>query len=71
MRLDRIVVGLAADWDASKRNGRAYSVPEQGLHIISFLVDGNEVYRIRIDARPGGGPNPTPLKVDLRRFAGR
>jgi len=69
VRLDRIVLGRAADWDASRRNGRAYSVPEPGLHILTFLLDGNAVYRIRIDASPERA-GPTPIVVVLPQ-AGR
>jgi hypothetical protein len=64
VRLDRIVLGRAADWNASKRGGRAYLVPEPGLHILTFLLDGAEVYRMRIDAQPGRS-GPTPIAVDL------
>jgi len=74
VRLDRIVLGRAADWNASKRGGRAYSVPEPGLHILTFLLDGAEVYRIRIDAQPGR-PGPTTIAPEVgpgarRRGAG-
>ena len=56
--------------DARKRGGRAYSIADEGLHIVIFLIDGNVVYRIRIDARPGGA-NPTTLAVNLPQFGKR
>jgi len=64
VRLDRIVIGRAAEWNAKKRGGRAYAIADEGLHIVSFMVDGAEVYRIRIDAR-AGAPGPTPVAVNL------
>jgi serine/threonine-protein kinase len=77
VKLGRTVIGRAAEWNARKRDGRAYSVPEPGLHIVGFYLDGNEVYRIRIDAQPGG-QNPTTISVNLgggpagrRRSGGR
>lgn len=70
VRLDRIVIGRADEWNAKKRDGRSYSVPEPGLHILTFLLDGAEIYRIRIDARPGGA-NPTTVSVSLPQAAGR
>jgi tRNA A-37 threonylcarbamoyl transferase component Bud32 len=70
VRLDRIVIGRAAEWNARRRGGRSYAVPEPGLHILSFLIDGAEIYRIRIDARPGA-VGPTPVAVDLSRFGRR
>jgi len=70
VRLDRIVLGRAAEWDASKRGGRAYLVPEPGLHILTFLVDGADVYRIRIDAQPGLA-GPTRIHADLSQFGKR
>jgi hypothetical protein len=63
VRFDRIVIGRAADWNAKVRGGRAYAVAEEGLHILTFLLDGADVYRIRIDARPGSGT--TPIVLDL------
>jgi serine/threonine-protein kinase len=69
VRFDRIVLGRAAEWNASKRGGRAYVIPEPGLHILTFLVDGNDVYRMRIDARPDRR-GPTRIRVDLAE-AGR
>ncbi len=70
VRFDRIVIGRAYDWDASRRGGRSYSVPEPGLHILTFLVDGVEVYRIRIDAQPGN-VGPTPVHLALPQFGRR
>lgn len=77
VKLGRTVIGRASEWNARKRDGRAYSVPEPGLHIVGFYLDGNEVYRIRIDAQPGG-QNPTTISVNLgggspgrRRSGGR
>jgi len=70
VRLDRIVIGRADEWNAKKRDGRSYAVPEPGLHILTFLLDGAELYRIRIDAQPGGA-NPTTVSVSLPQAAGR
>jgi hypothetical protein len=70
VRLDRIVIGRAAEWNAKKRDGRSYGVPEPGLHILTFLLDGAEIYRIRIDAQPGG-PNPTTVSVSFPQAGGR
>lgn len=70
VRLDRIVIGRAAEWNARKRDGRSYGVPEPGLHILTFLLDGAEIYRIRIDAQPGG-PNPTTVSVSFPQAGGR
>ena len=64
VKLDRTVIGRASEWNAKKREGRAYAVADEGLHIVGFFLDGNEVYRIRIDARPGG-QNPTTIAVNL------
>jgi serine/threonine-protein kinase len=70
VKFDRTVIGLASDWNAKKRDGRAYSVPDSGAHVLSFLVDGNVVYRIRIEAEPGG-PNPTTISLSLPQFGKR
>ncbi|HEX9799165.1 MAG TPA: protein kinase [Thermoanaerobaculia bacterium] len=70
LRLDRIVLGRAAEWNASKRGGRAYLVPEPGLHILSFVVDGADVYRVRIDAQPGR-IGPTRVQADLSQVVER
>jgi len=70
VRFDRIVIGRAADWNASKRGGRAYAVPEPGPHILTFLVDGSEVYRIRIEARSGVA-GPTHIVAHLPQFGRR
>jgi eukaryotic-like serine/threonine-protein kinase len=70
VRLDRIVLGRAAEWNASKRGGRAYSVPEPGLHILTFILDGSDIYRIRIDAQPTGA-GPTRIHADLSQFGKR
>jgi len=70
IRFDRIVIGRAADWNASRRGGRAYAVNEPGPHIVTFLVDGSEVYRIRIEAQAGGG-GPTPITANLPQFGRR
>jgi serine/threonine-protein kinase len=70
VKFDRTVIGLAADWNAKKRDGRAYSVPAAGSHVLSFLIDGNVVYRIRIEAEPGG-PNPTTVSLSLPQFGKR
>jgi len=70
VKIDRTVIGLAMDWNAKKRDGRAYSVAEAGSHILSFLIDGNVVYRIRIEAEPGG-PNPTTVSLSLPQFGKR
>jgi tRNA A-37 threonylcarbamoyl transferase component Bud32 len=71
VRLDKIVIGPPADWNAGKRGGRSYGVPDPGLHIVSFLLDGNEIYRIRINAQAGGAPNPTTISVSLPQAGGR
>jgi serine/threonine-protein kinase len=70
LRLDRIVLGRAAEWNASRRGGRAYLVPEPGLHILSFVVDGVDVYRVRIDAQPGR-IGPTRIPADLSHVVER
>ena len=70
VKLDRTVIGLAGEWNAKKRDGRAYSVPDEGPHIITFLLDGTPLYRIRIDARPGG-PNPTTVSLNLPQLGRR
>jgi len=64
VRLDRIVLGRATDWNAARRGGRAYAVPEPGLHILSFHADGAEVYRIRIEAQADRS-GPTTITVSL------
>ncbi len=71
VRLDKIVIGTPADWNAGKRGGRSYGVPDPGLHIVSFLLDGNEIYRIRIRAQVGGAPSPTTISVSLPQAGGR
>ena len=71
VRLDKIVIGTPADWNAGKRGGRSYGVPDPGLHIVSFLLDGNEIYRIRIRAQVGGATNPTTISVSLPQAGGR
>ncbi len=70
VRLDRIVIGRAVDYNAKKRDGRAYTIAEPGLHILSFLIDGAEVYRMRIDAQPLR-PAPTSIAVNLQQAAQR
>ncbi len=70
VRLGRIVIGRPDEWNAKKRDGRAYAVPEPGLHLLTFLLDGAEVYRIRINAQPGGA-NPTTISVSLPQAGGR
>ena len=70
VRLGRIVIGRPDEWNAKKRDGRAYAVPEPGLHLLTFLLDGAEVYRIRINAQSGGA-NPTTISVSLPQAGGR
>jgi hypothetical protein len=68
IRFDRIVIGRAADWNAKRRGGRAYAIAEPGLHILTFLVDGTEMHRIRIDAQPqGASPTTIPLNLPQAR----
>ena len=70
VRFDRIVIGRASDWNTKRRDGRAYAIAEPGLHILTFLLDGTDVHRIRIDARAGGA-GPTVISLELPQFAKR
>jgi len=63
VRVGRIVIGQAGEWDASKRDGRAYDLPRAGVHVVRIFADG-KTYVLRIDASRGR-PSPTKIEVDL------
>jgi len=63
VRVNRIVIGRANEWNAEKRGGRAYDLPRPGDHLVRVISDG-KIYVIHVIARPGG-PSPTQIQVDL------
>jgi serine/threonine-protein kinase len=69
VRVGRIVIGQAGEWDASKRNGRAYDLARPGIHVVRIFGEGR-TYLIRIDASRAL-PSPTKIAVDLTDSAKR
>jgi len=69
VRVGRIVIGQAGEWDASKRNGRAYDLARPGIHIVRIFAEGR-TYLIRIDASRAS-PSPTKIALDLTDNAKR
>lgn len=69
VRVGRIVIGQAGEWDASKRNGRAYDLARPGIHIVRIFGEGR-TYLLRIDASRAL-PSPTKIAVDLTDSAKR
>ena len=49
VKIDDRVIGQAGTWNAKKRDGRAYDLPESGDHIVRISHEG------RIDDDPGFG----------------
>jgi hypothetical protein len=78
VKIDSRVIGQAGTWNAKKRDGRAYDLPEGGDHLVRILHEGR-TWTIRISAS-AGAPSPTLITADLRapgaktkkrRFGGR
>ena len=61
---DGRVIGQAGTWNAKKRDGRAYDLPESGDHLVRILHVGRTM-TIRVSASPEA-PSPTLVSVDLR-----
>jgi serine/threonine protein kinase len=64
VKIDNRVIGQAGTWNAKKRDGRAYDLPESGDHLVRILHEGR-VMTIRVSASPEA-PSPTLVSVDLR-----
>ncbi len=64
IRVGRIVIGRAGEWDASKRKGRAYDLPRPGTHLVRVITDGR-LYVIRVTASQGSAA-PTSIRLDLK-----
>ncbi len=64
VKIDNLVIGQAGTWNAKKRDGRAYDLPESGDHIVRIMHEGR-MTTIRVSASPEA-PSPTLVSVDLR-----
>ena len=40
VRVGRTVIGEAREWNAKKKEGRAYELPAPGEHIVRLIKDG-------------------------------
>jgi serine/threonine-protein kinase len=69
VRVDRIVIGQAKEWNAKKRDGRAYDLPRPGEHLVRIIKEGR-TYVIRVMASEDA-PGPTNIQVDLVPRKGR
>lgn len=69
VRVGRIVIGQAKDWNAKKRDGRAYDLPGPGEHIVRVMKEG-KVYVIRVMASESA-PSPTLVQVELEPKQGK
>ncbi len=64
VKIDGRVIGQAGTWNAKKRDGRAYDLPESGDHIVRITHEGR-AWTIRVSASEGA-PSPTLVTADLR-----
>lgn len=64
VKIDGRVIGQAGTWNAKKRDGRAYDLPESGDHLVRILHEGRTM-TIRVSASPDA-PSPTLVSADLR-----
>jgi len=64
VKIDGRVIGQAGTWNAKKRDGRAYDLPESGDHLVRIFHQGRTT-TIRVSASPEA-PSPTLVSVDLR-----
>lgn len=64
VKIDGRVIGQAGTWNAKKRDGRAYDLPESGDHLVRILHEGRTI-TIRVSASPDA-PSPTLVSADLR-----
>jgi hypothetical protein len=69
VKVGRIVIGQAGDWNARKRGGRAYDLATPGEHFVRIIKEGRE-YVIRVVASEGA-PSPTLVEVELVPKKGR
>lgn len=69
VRVGRIVIGQAKDWNAKKRDGRAYDLPGPGEHIVRVMKEG-KLYVIRVMASETA-PSPTLVQVELEPKKGK
>ncbi|MGE0641639.1 MAG: protein kinase [Thermoanaerobaculia bacterium] len=63
VKVGRRVIGQAWTWNAKKKDGRAYDLPEAGEHIVQILAEG-KTYTLRVIASPSAS-SPTLIAVDL------
>jgi serine/threonine protein kinase len=63
VKIDGRVIGQAGTWNAKKRDGRAYDLPESGDHIVRIMHEGR-TWTIRVSASEGA-PSPTLVTADL------
>jgi serine/threonine protein kinase len=64
VKIDGRVIGQAGTWNAKKRDGRAYDLPDSGDHIVRITHEGRAM-TIRVSASDSA-PSPTLVSVDLR-----
>lgn len=64
VKIDGRVIGQAGTWNAKKREGRAYDLPDSGDHIVRISHEGRST-TIRVSAS-AEAPSPTLVSVDLR-----
>ncbi|MEO8274809.1 MAG: serine/threonine-protein kinase [Thermoanaerobaculia bacterium] len=69
VKVDGIVIGQAGTWNAKKRDGRAYDLPDSGDHIVRITHEGR-ITTIRVSAS-AEAPSPTLVSVDLRAVTER
>jgi hypothetical protein len=63
VKVDNRVIGQAWTWNAKKKEGRAYDLPEPGDHLVRILSAG-KTYTLRVIASEGA-PSPTIISVNL------
>ena len=64
VKIDGTVIGQAGTWNAKKRDGRAYDLPDSGDHLVRISHEGRTL-TIRVSAS-AEAPSPTLVAVDLR-----
>ena len=64
VKVDNRVIGQAWTWNAKKKDGRAYDLPDAGDHLVRILANG-KTYTIRVVATEGA-PAPTIISVNLK-----
>lgn len=70
VRVDARVIGEAQEWNATKKEGRAYQLPDPGEHIVRLIKDGVKTVVIRVKAQEGRGGVTTIVHTMGSRASG-